>query len=97
MARRDRERDIMRDTYDEDDPYQISYTLGRNNEEAIKRQEEDIRQIKKSVLDNFKVLKCAIVTLGCLLVVIISLLLMIILNLNKSGHFLQYSCHICLN
>ena len=49
MARRDRERDIMRDTYDEDDPYQISYTLGRNNEEAIKRQEEDIKQIKKSV------------------------------------------------
>ena len=90
MARYGRERNIMRDTYDEDDPYQISYTLGRNNEEAIKRQEEDIKQIKKSVLDNFKVLKCAVVTLGCILIVIISLLLVIILNLNKSGQFLQY-------
>ena len=86
MARRDRERDITRDTYDEDDPYQISYTLGRNNEEAIKRQEEDIRQIKKSVLDNFKVLKCAVVTLGCILIAIFSLLLVIILDFHKPGN-----------
>jgi len=49
MARHGRERDILRDTYDEDDPYQISYTLGRNNEEAIKRQEEDIKQINKAL------------------------------------------------
>ena len=87
MARHIRERDILRDTYDEDDPYQISYTLGRNNEEAIKRQEEDIRQIKKSVLDNFKVLKCAVVTLGCILIAIFSLLVVIILDFHKPGNF----------
>ena len=87
MARHVRERDILRDTYDEDDPYQISYTLGRNNEEAIKRQEEDIRQIKKSVLDNFKVLKCAVVTLGCILIAIFSLLVVIILDFHKPGNF----------
>ena len=87
MARHVRERDILRDTYDEDDPYQISYTLGRNNEEAIKRQEEDIRQIKKSVLDNFKVLKCAVVALGCILIAIFSLLVVIILDFHKPGNF----------
>ena len=79
MPRQERERNTTRreayDDDDDDDPYKIYYTLGRNNEDAIKRQEENIRQIKKSILDNFKVVKCALVIVGCFLFIIVILLL----------------------
>ena len=79
MPRQERERNATRreayDDDDDDDPYKIYYTLGRNNEEAIKRQEENIKQIKKGQLDNFKVFKCAFIFLGCLQTAILILLL----------------------
>ena len=79
MPRQERERNTTRreayDDDDDDDPYKIYYTLGRNNEDAIKRQEENIRQIKKSILDNFKVMKCAFIIVGCFLFTIVILLL----------------------
>ena len=80
MSRQERERNTTRreahDDENDDDPYKIYYILGRkNNEEAIKSQEENIRQIKKSILDNFKVMKCALVIVGCFLFTIVILLL----------------------
>ena len=80
MPRQERERNTTRreahdDDDDDDDPYKIYYTLGRNNEVAIKRQEENIRQIKKSILDNFKSVKCALVIIGCFLFTMVILLL----------------------
>ena len=75
MPRQERERNTTRREAYDDDPYKIYYTLGRNNEEAIKRQEDNIKQIKKSVLDNFKVVKCALVFVGCFLLVIVILFL----------------------
>ena len=79
MSRQERERNTTRreahDDENDDDPYKIYYSLGRNNEEAIKRQEENIRQIKKSILPNFKVMKCAFVIVGCFLFTIVILLL----------------------
>ena len=78
MPRQERERNTTRrEAYDDDDddPYKIYYTLGRNNEEANKRQEEDIKQIKKGQLDNFKVFKCAFLFIGCLQTAVLILLL----------------------
>ena len=92
MPRQERERNTTRreahDDDDDDDPYKIYYTLGRNNEVAIKRQEENIRQIKKSILDNFKIVKCALVIIGCFLFTIVILLLVNTLyfhDFNTSG------------
>ena len=82
---RDTKRD---DTYDEDDPYKIYYT-GRNNEEAMKMQEDNIKQIKKGQLDNFKVFKCAFIFIGCLQIAILILLLVNTLHFQTiAGEFI---------